>query len=150
MAKWQFAAVMEFSSSTPTATKQTREALEGSPPLVLTPTQYNITGYTNIGGGGLLFPLAVTSIPGKAIWPYVQQWNLDVQREIGWKTTLSVAYVGSKGTHLTTQRDINQLQPLPGSQNPFTPGEPLSADICNSGMVNWRHGNAARRRSICP
>jgi hypothetical protein len=112
------------------------EALEGSPPLVLTPTQYNITGYTNIGGGGLLFPLAVTSIPSKAIWPYVQQWHLDIQKEIGWKTTLSVAYVGSKGTHLTTQRDINQLQPVPASQNPFTPGEPLSADICNSGMVN--------------
>ena len=32
------------------------EGLEGSPPLVLTSTQYNVTGYTNIGGG-LSYPL---------------------------------------------------------------------------------------------
>jgi len=28
------------------------------------------------------FPLSVTSIPSKAIWPYVQQWHLDVQSEL--------------------------------------------------------------------
>ena len=49
------------------------EALESSPPLVQVPTQYNISGYTNIGPGAgatpLLFPLNVYSIPTKAIWP---------------------------------------------------------------------------------
>ena len=58
-------------------------------------------GYGNIGGGGLLFPLSVNSIPNKAIWPYVQQWNLNVQKELPSHVIVSVAYVGSKGTHLT-------------------------------------------------
>ncbi|MHB8736246.1 MAG: outer membrane beta-barrel protein, partial [Terriglobales bacterium] len=56
------------------------ESLEGSAPLVLSPTAFNIVGYGNIGAGGgnLLFPLGVTAIPGRAIWPYVQQWHLDL------------------------------------------------------------------------
>jgi Carboxypeptidase regulatory-like domain len=104
------------------------ESLEGSPPLVQTPTQPNIIGYTNIGGGGatpLTFPLGVTAIGIKAVWPYVQQWNLDVQRELMPDTVLSVAYVGNKGTHLNLQRDINQLVPVPASQNPYSPGEAI-------------------------
>ncbi|MGA2133609.1 MAG: Plug domain-containing protein [Bryobacteraceae bacterium] len=98
------------------------ESLEGSAPLVLSSTQYNISGYTNIGGAGVQFPLGVTAIPTKAIWPYMQQWNLNVQREISKGTVMSVAYVGSKGTHLSLQRDINQLYPISSSQNPYPAG----------------------------
>jgi hypothetical protein len=50
--------------------------------MVLSSTQYNISGYTNIGGGGVAFPLGVTAIPTQAIWPYVQQWNVNIQHEI--------------------------------------------------------------------
>jgi hypothetical protein len=112
------------------------ESLEGSAPLVQASTQYNIIGYQNIGGGGLLFPLNTTAIPQKAIWPYVQQWHLDVQHEVWFKTIVQVSYVGSKGTHLTDETDINQLQPTPASANPFEPGQPITAAICNSGVVN--------------
>jgi hypothetical protein len=112
------------------------ESLEGSPPLVLSPTQFNIVGYTNIGGSSLLFPLGVNSIPTKAIWPYVQQWHLDVQHELMKNTVVTVAYVGSKGTHLSLQRDINQLHALAASQNPFAFGQPLTSGICSSGAVN--------------
>jgi hypothetical protein len=41
--------------------------------------------------------------------PYVQQWNLSVQREIGWNTSLSVSYVGNKGTKLYRAIDLNQV-----------------------------------------
>lgn len=108
------------------------ESLEGTPPLALNPTQYNITGYQNVGGGALLFPLNVTALPNQIIWPMMQQWNLDVQRNIGANTVISVAYVGSKGTHLTDQRDLNQLNPVPSSQNPFGPGQPITSDNCGS------------------
>jgi carboxypeptidase family protein len=113
------------------------ESLEGSPPGVLNPSQSNIaagingcaqpSGYTCIGGGGgaLAFPLAVTSIPNKAIWPYMQQWNLSIEREIFKNTVLQAGYVGSKGTHLAEQLDANQLTPLPAAQNPYAPGEPI-------------------------
>jgi hypothetical protein len=111
------------------------ESLEGSAPLVTTPTQYDIVGYTNIGGG-LLFPLGATSIPTKAIWPYMQQWHLDVQHELITNTVATVSYVGSKGTHLTWQRDINQLHPVPASQNPFPAGQPITQSICDNMTVD--------------
>jgi hypothetical protein len=38
--------------------------------------------------------------------------------------------VGSKGTHLTRIRDLNQLVPLPLSQNPYKLGEPIGANDC--------------------
>lgn len=41
---------------------------------------------------------------------YVQQWNLNVQREMSAGFFLSVAYVGSKGTHLAQySQQINQI-----------------------------------------
>ena len=100
-----------------------------------TSNQYNIMGYANIGGG-LAFPLSPRAIPVTAMWPYVQQWNVNVQHEFWKNTVMSVAYVGSKGTHLGFQRDLNQLHPISPSQNPFLPGQPLTAADCNSGLVN--------------
>lgn len=53
---------------------------------------------------------------------YMQHWNFNVERQIGSKTVLEVAYVGSKGTKLLTARDINQPRPsvLPPGL-PFVP-----------------------------
>ena len=42
---------------------------------------------------------------------YMQQWNLSIQRELVGGTTLSVAYIGSKGTHLGGHRNINNAEP---------------------------------------
>jgi hypothetical protein len=107
------------------------ESLENSPPLANAVQQNNINGYANIGGGGgpsPQFPLNVVAIPTKAQWPYVQQWHLDVQQEIARNTVATVSYVGSKGTHLTRQSNLNQLAPLPLSLNPYSPGEPMVTD----------------------
>lgn len=53
---------------------------------------------------------------------YMQHWNFNLERQLGSKTVLEVAYVGSKGTKLLTARDINQPQPqvLPPGL-PFVP-----------------------------
>jgi hypothetical protein len=46
--------------------------------------------------------------------PYVQQWSLSVQRQIGWNTKLEVNYIGNKGTHLLMRRNFAQaLVPTP-------------------------------------
>ncbi len=108
------------------------ESLEGTPPAALSPSVYNIVGYQNIGGTGLNFPLNTTALEGKILWPYVQQWNLTVEHNLGTGMVLSVGYVGSKGTHLTDQRDLNQLQPLPLSQDPFGPGQPVTSNNCSN------------------
>ncbi|HVO64750.1 MAG TPA: carboxypeptidase regulatory-like domain-containing protein [Terriglobales bacterium] len=105
---------------------------ENTPPAVEQPTQYNVVGYTNIGGQGILFPQAQVSIPDKAIWPYVQQWHLDVQRDLIKHAVATISYVGSKGTHLTLQHELNQLRPTPASQNPFNAGQPITDDVCGN------------------
>ena len=113
------------------------ENLEGTPPIVETPTQYDVTGYNNVGGQGLLFPLSTTSIPDRAVWPYVQQWHLDIQRDLIHNTVATLAYVGAKGTHLTLQHELNQLHPTPASQNPYQVGQPITDFDCS-----WGPGSA--------
>jgi len=106
-------------------------SLEGSSPLVLNMTQTFPSGWTCIGGvgpgcgGAGAYPLSVTAIPTQAVWPYVQQWSLSVERQLPKSLLATVAYVGSKGTHLTAERQINQLVALPNDLNPFGPHEPI-------------------------
>jgi len=129
-------------------------SLEASAPFVLSMTQQLPVSYSCIGnvgygsafdptnsacasalGGsapaaGSVFPLDVTSIPTKAIWPYAQQWSFGIQRELPSAFVINLAYVGSRGTHLTVERQLNQLPPLPASENPFGPNEPLTITDC--------------------
>ena len=123
------------------------ESLEGTPPLVLTESQGSIaagapgctgpSGYECLGAGGAqAFPLSVTSIPLKALWPYTQQWNFSLEHEFAKNVVGSIAYVGSKGTHLVLQRDLNQLPPVSASQNPYTASVPLTSTDCSNGVAN--------------
>jgi hypothetical protein len=127
-------------------------SLEASAPVVLSVTQplpyssmcvggvgygsFNQTvGSGNYCGGATvppntLYPIDVTSIPTQAVWPYVQQWSFGIQREVRRDFVVNVGYAGSKGTHLTVERQLNQLPPLPASQNPFGPNEPLTLNGC--------------------
>ena len=106
--------------------EQNVEALEATPPLVLNPSQPNIPSYASIGSGAggqtLAFPLGFNAVNTSPGWPYVQQWNLNIQHELPEHIVASVAYVGSKGTHLGLRYDLNQLRPFSG-QNPYNPGE---------------------------
>jgi len=122
------------------------EALEATPPLVLNPSQPNISSYAGIGGaaGGpvLAFPLGFNAVNTKAGWPYVQQWNLDVEHELPQHVVATIAYVGSKGTHLGLREDLNQLPPFTGT-NPYnagefidmTPGSPTFNTDCTNASV---------------
>jgi hypothetical protein len=108
------------------------EFLEGTAPVVQTPNKYNYIGYQNSGGAGLNFPLGVIAIPTHAIWPYVQQYNLSVQGELPSHVVMQVSYVGSLGVHLPVRHELNQLTPLDPSENPYQPGQSISANDCNS------------------
>jgi len=46
--------------------------------------------------------------------PYLQQWNLSVERSLQSGGTISASYVGSKGTRLIRAFDLNQPLPAPG------------------------------------
>ncbi len=114
------------------------ESLESAAsPAVQTTSLFNLTSYDQIvpTPAGSATPLSMISIPNKAVWPYVQQWHLDVQREILKNTVATVSYVGSKGTHLTRYFELNQIAPVSSSQNPYKIGEAIGPDDCTNGTT---------------
>ena len=61
----------------------------------------------------LFYGQGITAPVYNEVHAYVQQWNFDVQRELPGGMALSVAYAGSKGTHLPGPSQ--QLDQLPTS-----------------------------------
>jgi hypothetical protein len=59
--------------------------------------------------------------------PQIQQWNLSLQRDIGWSTSLQVSYVGNHGVGLFRAIDVNQLNINAGLVCANVPG-PCSAN----------------------
>ena len=64
------------------------------------------------------------SLPGSALGfdrdlrtPYMQHWNLTIERQFGDYRVVEVAYVGSKGSKILAGRDINQPAPSPQQPN---------------------------------
>ncbi len=70
--------------------------------------------------------------------PYVEQWHVTVQHEIGPKTTVEAAYVGSKGTHLYTTSNLNQAMPTADSSADYAARRPFS--FINS-SIGWLRSN---------
>jgi hypothetical protein len=52
-------------------------------------------------------PMPIMNMNAAFTSAYVQQWNLNVQRELWRKFVLTVAYVGNKGTHLHVSEQQN-------------------------------------------
>jgi hypothetical protein len=99
-------------------------ALNFNPPYftirVFFPTQTSLLTLANPFplNGGFVPPASLSTISRDFVTPYVQDWNFNVQRDFRAVGTLSVAYAGSKGTHLLYSRDLNQ--PLPGDGPLYT------------------------------
>lgn len=65
-----------------------------------------------------LFPVAGTAW---VYYPYdfkttgTNEWNVNIQRQLGANNVLTVAYVGAKGTHIFVTENINEALPGPGA-----------------------------------
>jgi hypothetical protein len=84
-----------------------------NPPFVQSVT-YSNASFSNVAGGSLgttSSPLALHATQIPALIPYAQQWNFTVEHRFAGDVLMSVAYVGSKGTHLLGIVDINQAAP---------------------------------------
>ena len=71
---------------------------------------------------GFVPPAALSIVSPDFVPAYVQHWNYNIQREVERMGTFTIAYAGSKGTHLLRSLDINQPFPGPGpveSRAPF-------------------------------
>ena len=93
--------------------------------------------------GGILAPQGDTTTIDKntSATPYMQYWNLQVERELGTKGVISVGYVGSKGTKLPRPYDLNlPPQGVYLNSQDFFNARPLSAQYPNRfGAVNAVH-----------
>ena len=72
--------------------------------------------------------------------PYVQAWNIDVQKAFPWGILLNVGYNGSKGTHLditSAPRPEEQTSPF-GSQVLFNYEQAAAFSNFNAGTVRLR------------
>jgi hypothetical protein len=102
------------------------------------PTLQLSTGFaTPSDPTGSLPPSSLTDPSGRASaipfhnpTPSIQEWNLNVERQLAKDTILQVAYVGVHGVHLTYLRNLNQaLQPLDSNFEVCpTPTDPYCAD----------------------
>jgi outer membrane receptor protein involved in Fe transport len=70
--------------------------------------------------GLIPLPSSATAFDPHLRTPYMQDWNFNIQRQLGKNRMVEIGYVGSKGTHLYGGRDINQPGPsnAPNYQRP--------------------------------
>jgi hypothetical protein len=81
--------------------------------------------------------------------PYIQHFNLQVQRQLGRTTVVELGYVGAKGTRLIMARDINQATPAI-TQFPLRPN-PRFEDINemeSRASSNYHSLQASVRRTL--
>src|SRR5581483_625034 len=57
---------------------------------------------------GLIPPASLSTLAPDLVTPYLQDWNFNVQQAVDRIGTFSIAYAGSKGTHLIRSLDLNQ------------------------------------------
>jgi len=68
--------------------------------------------------------------------PRLQQWNVNVQREILRSTSVTVAYVGSRGDRLQRQRDTNPVTPRTLADGTVVYGSRAGAQTISNARVN--------------
>lgn len=80
-----------------------------TPPIQYTPVIYYSSFSSLLNNSGNLAPSSTAglSLPGNV--PSVYNFSLGVQRDLGFKTVLDVAYVGALGRHLLQERNIDTL-----------------------------------------
>ena len=78
----------------------------------LLPVAPGANGGTTYPAGSQFIAVIVSNHP---VNPYVQQWQLSVQREVAKNTTVEASYVGNKGTHNLDRINVNQ---------PYQPTDP--------------------------
>jgi hypothetical protein len=63
------------------------------------------------------FPLGgvYVNMPLNVNPPYVQQWNLSIQKQVGKNLLLSASYFGNTTTHFWTARELNPALPVAGA-----------------------------------
>ena len=129
--------------------------LGGNPPFQ--PTANVTFGSADNPGGNSAnsLPLTVTTQSRDFKNPEAWNWNLTVERELPWKSMVTVGYVGRRGLHLQRESNINQptpavvaaapagtnlddLRPYKG-YNSIRETDNVASSMYNALQVTWNH-----------
>jgi hypothetical protein len=92
--------------------------LGGNPPFQPNASVANGSADNPGAGGASAIPLVVTTQSKAFKNPEAWDWNFTVEREMFFKSVLSVGYVGRRGLHLQREADINQPTTAVVAANP--------------------------------
>jgi len=67
--------------------------------------------FTSLPAGGTIAAPSIYVFASDYVSPYTQQWSLGTEYQLFKDTSVTISYLGVKGTHLQRTRDINLLQP---------------------------------------
>ena len=68
------------------------------------------------------FGLSIRPVQWDIETPSIHVWNVNVQREVGAQTAITLGYAGSRGLHLLRSNDLNTAVPTTGADGlPFFP-----------------------------
>jgi hypothetical protein len=102
---------------------------------------YNLTPNTPVfGSANPAPPFGVFAVDQNLRTPYVQNFNLNVQRQLARSTVLQAGYVGSVGTKLALTRNINA--PIPGTTGSAQQRRPFNARYPNFGAISLLEASA--------
>jgi outer membrane receptor protein involved in Fe transport len=89
--------------------------------------------------------------------PQIHEFNLSLERELGWNTVLQVSYLGSLGRHLPTWTDVN-IAPATKTvsytvvdstgQGPLAAGSNFTTNLYTSPRPNTRFGSLLDIQSV--
>lgn len=102
----------------PFRTVQLFEALPGNKPSLTMANPFP-------GTGSIPANPSVNAFARDRTTGYLQQWNFTIEGEVLRNTGVRASYVGSKGTHLDRNININDPIPAPGTIQPRRPYQPF-------------------------
>jgi hypothetical protein len=123
-----------------------------APPLVFAASLTGAPGTPNFNWDRDAFPdpaspsfpvgtLAPFSVDPRDRTPYLQQWNMGLERTISKNILLEVSYAGMKGTKLAERVNINQaVLPNPANITPITSRRPFP-DFGDILSANWQENS---------
>jgi hypothetical protein len=111
----------------------TNSFTDGAPAITFTkPTNASI---------GALGAIVMTGVDKDVRNPFVQQWNLTLERDIGFNTGFRLSYIGSRASNLLYGRNLNQVHAsatIPWSQaNTAYPLYQTATQVSNGGTQSY-------------
>ena len=105
----------------------TSEGLYFNPPYFNLSVNIATAPLSNPFPPGGFFPQSATAYQKDLRTPWMEHFNVGVQRQLGRSRMVEVSYVGSRGHDLISARDANQ--PAPSTRFPNLRPNPLFADV---------------------